>query len=249
MKKLIITTTAFLIAAIATAQVSENRTVSDFSKIEASHGVHVYFTQSNYQSLKVETDDTEKMKYIKTDNNGKNLRICIDTKGENITSGKNDNETKRKKWKIYHNNLSLEVVKVYVSAPTVTDFKVSSGASIVLENNINNNVINLDASSGGSISGEINTQKLNIDLSSSGDATILGTTHDVVIDASSAALCNTKELIAKNAKVDASSAATVYVNTTGSLNADASSMAKVYYYGNPTHVIADDNSIGEIIKK
>jgi hypothetical protein len=248
MKKLIITTTAFLIAAIATAKVSENRQVSDFSKIEASHGVQVYFTQSNSQSLKVETDDTEKMKYIKTENNGKTLRVYIDTKGKNITSGKNDDKSK-KKWRIHNNNIRFEVVKVYVSVPKVTDLKVSSGASIVLENNINNDVINLDASASGIISGAINTQKLNIDLSSYGDATILGTTHDVVIDASSAALCNTKELITYNAKVDASSAATVYVNTTGSLNADASSMAKVYYYGNPTQVIADDNSIGEIIKK
>ena len=132
MKKLIITTTAFIIGAIATAQVSENRTVSNFSKIEASQGVQVYFTQSNSQSVRVETDDNEKMQYIKTDNNGKTLKIYIDSKGKKLSYGRNVDKSK-KKWRIHNNNIRFEVVKVYVSVPKVTDLKVSSGASIVLE--------------------------------------------------------------------------------------------------------------------
>lgn len=196
MKKLIITTTAFIIGAIATAQVSENRTVSNFSKIEASQGVQVYFTQSNSQSVRVETDDNEKMQYIKTENDGKTLKIYIDSKGKKISFGRNDDKSK-KKWRIRNNNIRFEVVKVYVSVPKVTDLKVSSGASVVLENNINNDVINLDASASGIISGAINTQKLNIHVTSSSFANISGTTNDMLIDASSCAVCNTKKLICK----------------------------------------------------
>ncbi len=63
MLKSIITSTAILISLTAFSQVSEIRTVSDFSKLKASASVKVFYTVSNSKSIKVEADDNEKMKF------------------------------------------------------------------------------------------------------------------------------------------------------------------------------------------
>ena len=46
MFKIITTTIAFLLGLIAFGQVSENRTVAEFSKLKASHDIEVFYTVS-----------------------------------------------------------------------------------------------------------------------------------------------------------------------------------------------------------
>ena len=79
MTKLILTITSFIVGLVATAQVSENRNVSDFSKLKASQGIEVLYTVSNSNSIKVETDDNERLQMIKTEVEGETLKIFVDT--------------------------------------------------------------------------------------------------------------------------------------------------------------------------
>lgn len=248
---------AFLLFSIFTnAQVSENRTVGEFSKLKVSTGVDVIFTQDAKTTVKVEADDAEKLLDIVTKVSGSTLEVFVDSKNYN----KNDKKNKKR------NN--YKILKVYVTAPFVDSFQASSSGSITAKNEIsvknadvkvsssgsfNGNIkaedIIMKASSSGDIKGQIISKNLDIDLSSSGDATLSGTSENVLISASSSADFEGKNLTVKTASVQASSSADVTLNVTESLKAKASSSASITYSGTPAKVEAEKSSSGSVNHK
>lgn len=261
MTKIITTTTAFLISLFAFAQVSESRTVGDFSKLKASHGIEVFYTVSSTNSIKVETDDNQKLQYIKTEVEGETLKVFVDNNSkENYSYGN------RKGKNI--NGMNFKTLKVYISGKALTAIKASSSAKIKIENLNSANQLDIAVSSSGSVSGTFNCDDLKIDVSSSGDfkgkvntktATIeasssgdldlSGKANQVTVKASSSADCNLKGFIAEEATVKASSSADVSIQVTKSLKADASSSADIDYYGNPSQVSVEKSSSGSVNKK
>lgn len=108
MTKFILTATALLASLVAFAQVSENRKVSGFSKLKASQGIDVFYTVSDVNSIKVETDDNERLQMIKTEVDGETLKIFIETKNAQKLKSKNGKKTKI-------NGVGFNILKVYVT--------------------------------------------------------------------------------------------------------------------------------------
>lgn len=254
MIRIILFTTMLLASIIANGQVSENRTVTNFSKIKVAQGIELYFTQSESYSLKVETDDLEKMQYVKTVVEGTTLNVYIETQKSVVK--------KVKKWS---NNLNFKVLKVYVSAPMVAEFKASSSGSISLQNELKVDKLNVAVSSSGDFSGTIKCKEAEFEVSSSGDirvqlfadtvnvaasssadVVLSGSANVLSVKASSSADCDARDLKVKTAAAVASSSSKVLVNVSESLNAKASSSADVYYYGTPKNVVADKSSSGSV---
>jgi len=263
MKRVILFTAALLSSLLTNAQVSENRTVGSFSKIKVSSGIDLIYTQSSTQEIKVETDDTERMQYIKTEIEGSTLRVYLDTKN----APKSEKKRKRKNYNSY-NGVNFDVLKVYVSNALVDDFKVSSSASVAIQKNLKAENVAVDCSSSGSFSGTIKCAKAIIEVSSSADvdanitadaidvkvsssagAKLSGTTEKVTIKSSSSADCKAKDLIAKNAVVESSSSSDVDVYASEKLVASASSSASVNYFGNPSNVDKKESSSGSVSKR
>lgn len=261
MTKVIATTTAFLLSLMAFAQVSESRTVAEFSKLKASQGIEVFYTVSTTNSVKVETDDNEKLKYIKTVVAGEMLKVFVENDSKNNYSSGN-----RKGRNI--NGINFKILKVFITGKALTEIKASSSASIKLENLNSANQLEIASSSSGSIFGSFDCNDLRIDVSSSGDfkgkvnaknitieasssagVDLAGKASQVMVKASSSADCNLKDLIAEGAKVKASSSADVTIHTTKFLDAEASSSADINYYGNPSQVDADKSSSGSVNKR
>ncbi len=261
MTKLIVTIASFIVSLVATAQVSENRNVSDFSKLKASQGIEVFYTVSNSNSIKVETDDNERMQMIKTEVEGQTLKIFVDTE--------NGKKPKSKKW----NNrtidgVSFNVIKVYVTGKSLSEIKASSSASIKIQNLNTTERLEVAASSSGSVSGSfdctdfkadvsssgdikgnINAKTIYVEVSSSGDISLDGKATSLEVKASSSGDCNLRGLSVENATVKASSSADVTLTVTKSLEAAASSSADVNYYGNPSQVNADKSSSGSVNRR
>ena len=261
MTKFILTITSLLASLIAFAQVSENRNVSDFSKLKASQGIEVLYTVSNSNSIKVETDDNERLQMIKTEVEGETLKIFVDTD--------NAKKPKSKKWKNRTiNGVSFTIIKVYVTGKSLSEIKASSSASIKIQNLNTTERLEVAASSSGSISGSfdcsdfkadvsssgdvkgnINAKTIYVEASSSGDVSLDGKATLLEVKASSSGDCNLKGLTVENAKVKASSSADVTLTVTKSLDAAASSSADVNYYGNPSQVNTDKSSSGSVNKR
>ena len=73
MLKFIITTA--LTGIISRAQVSENRKIGDFSKIEVESGIELFYMESDENSIRVEGDSKYGLDSVITETDGKTLRI------------------------------------------------------------------------------------------------------------------------------------------------------------------------------
>lgn len=261
MTKFILATTAFLLSLVSFAQVSENRNVSDFSKLKASQGIEVLYTVSNSNSIKVETDDNERLQMIKTEVEGETLKIFVDTE--------NGKKPKSKKWNNRTiNGVSFNVIKVYVTGKSLTEIKASSSASIKIQNlntterlevavsssgsvsgNFECNDFKADVSSSGDVKGKLSAKTVYVEVSSSGDVTLDGNATSLEVKASSSGDCNLRGLSVVDAKVKASSSADVTLTVSKSLDAAASSSADIDYYGNPSQVNTDKSSSGSVNRR
>jgi hypothetical protein len=259
MMKSILTLFSLWICLAATAQVSENRNVQPFTKIKASLGIEVFYTVSDKTSLQLTADDPEKLAMIKTKSDGETLTLFVDTKGA---------EKSRKGGERTIDGVSFKILKVYVTGNALTDINVSTGASVTLENLNATENLKIEASSAGAVVGRFNCSELVVDSNSSGsinlnlqakkvllDAssastiTLEGKSLSARINASSASRVDTTKLEVADVIVEASSTAKASVTASKSLDANATSLASIYYYGNPMTTNIGKSSMGKIIKQ
>lgn len=266
MLKIIVTLTTLLLSSILLAQVSENREVAPFSKLQASQGILVSYTISNTRSVRVETDNLEKLNFIKTEVENNVLKLYVNSK---------DYKTKKNKTNFMRinnintiNGIDFNILKITISGPDLESIKASSTATIKIENGNKTSDLDLAVSSSGSISGSFECSNAVIEASSSGDlaATINAVTVDlksssssdvvlsgkaknITINASSSADCKLKDLEAEEAIIKASSSANVVVTVTKAINATASSSAAISFYGNPSQIEKAESSSGSISNK
>lgn len=252
MIRLILFIATFALSMICEAQVSENRTVADFMEIHTSTGVNVYYTQSSEKSVKVETDSKEKLDRIATEVKGGTLKIYV--------------KSSKDKW---GKDNTFKVLKVYVSAPNVTEFKSTSGSSIILENEVTSNskigvdissgssikgdisakTIDIEADSGSSFKGKITATSVNVELDSGSSVSVSGKADSITIEADSGANFSGKDFTVKSAVIGADSASSVTLTVTESIKASADSLAKINYYGNPKNADKKSSSLGEVNEK
>lgn len=256
---------AVFFTALVTAQVSETRTVGTFSKLKASSAIDVLYTISDKISVTVETDDDQKMQFIKTKIVGETLEVFVERTNTSLEKSKNKKNKKNKKYRNWINGIAFDVLKITISGPNLTDIKASSSATIQLQNTNTSNNLDIKVSSSGSVSGTfeaeniiieasssgdcsatINAKTVAIKASSSGDVLVKGKANYLTVTASSSGDCQLKNLEVEQANIEASSSADVQVTVTTSVAAKASSSAKVVVYGNPKNTTKEVSSSGTV---
>lgn len=261
MIKIILTLAAFLISIISLAQVSENREVANFSKLNVSTGITVLYTISDSKSIQIETDSREKLQYVKTEVEGETLKLYVNTDSEKNTNKK----LKKRGW---NNGVNFKVLKIIVSGPNLKEIKANSSADVTIKNtnfsanlnieisssgsisgNFNCSNLFIDASSSGEFSGKINATSIDLESSSSSDVILSGKATRIVIQASSSSSCNLENLVVETATIKANSSADVTITVSKSLTAKATSSASVDYYGNPSQISKEESSSGSVTKK
>ena len=187
--------------------VEESRTVTeDFTVVSASEGLDVFVTQDRDFKITVEADEN-----------------IIDLIGTDIRDGK---------LKIHAiENIGRATKKIYVSLPEISALKSSSGADLIVQNVVEAEKIELDASSGADLQLELSAKEVEADASSGSDIKISGSADMLYADASSGADIRAGNLLVKKCNADASSGADISVNVSESLIADASSGADISYTG------------------
>lgn len=210
----------------------ESRNVGEFSGIHASTGVVVNFKQGNRSDIKI-IADADKLQYIITKVEDGILKVYIDNKGQK--------------------NLKFKNMSVNVSAPKIETIKASSGAVFNAIDDLNEENIFVEISSGSVVNGNFNTSKsTNVKLSSGGTintqinsesiyvkgssgsiANLNGNANLGSIDISSGAVCNAAGFKFKTLKAEATSGATISAHAVGELSVTASSGGTIKYKGNP----------------
>jgi hypothetical protein len=237
MLKIITMLTFFLFGMVAEGQVSETRTVAEFSKVEVKNAELIYM-ESDQNSLRIEAEDQAALAQVKTAMHGKTLKISN------------------------FGNM-YDKVKVYVSARNVESFKAGSNAKISVTNQLTaqnlNVVLNSGASFNGNIvaagktkltanrhtafKGKIDTGVLEGNFYADAKVIICGTADTAKIKAGTVAVCNARNFVADTLSVDANGNSKVWIYANKIIAINVSDAARVIYNGLPERVNLNDNTL------
>ncbi len=205
--------------------ISENRTVDNFTGLTVSNDFEVEVKIGPVTTVKVEADDNI-MKYIEIKESGGVLKI----------------KTKRM------NNFVNTHMKVYITAPVITNIKASASANVEVIGVLKSSEkLVFKASSSGTIKATVDAPEVDIDASSASTVKLEGKTKNCKTEASSGANIIASNLLSENTTVQASSGGEVAVYASVNLKVNASSGANVRYYGNAS--ITQELSSGASLNK
>lgn len=204
--------------------VTEERNVSDFSKVKGSAGLDVYLTKGTENKVVVEADENL-MEFIETEvHNG---RLTIGT----------ERSIGRSKAK-----------KVHVTYVELSEIAASSGSDVIVNSVVKNESISLDASSGADLEVEVFAKELYVDTSSGAEIKVRGKATKLKAKSSSGSEIDAKELLVINCDADASSGGDITVNVKEDLETEATSGGTIRYYGNPSAVSKNGGRSGSVRK-
>lgn len=206
--------------------VKQSITVSDYKSIDVSQGIHLILTDGDRNIVTVETDEAN-LPYVDIYVSGNVLYVGM-------------KPTKK--------NHYVKAVNVTVSARGVSNFFLSSAASVTAETTLVGNELAFDLSSASKFSGEVACKKVTVDASSAARFDVSGRTDYFGMDISSASSVNASKLIAKKVVCDTSSASSASVYATEELSVDASSASLVRYDGD-AKIVRIDTSSGAVASK
>jgi len=196
-----------------TSAYSQTRDLDSFSKLRVSGGIKVTLIKSSDSKADI---DMQRGDYDD---------LITEVKGDVLTI---KFKSKMLNW---GNNNGKADIDLYFS--TLESIDASAGSTIRGEDRIVTNEMDIDVSSGSTVSVEVETKDLTVDVSSGATCSLSGSTDDQEVDVSSGATYRGREMASKYTNVDVSSGATATVWATERLVADASSGATVRYKGNP----------------
>jgi hypothetical protein len=193
--------------------VTEEESISDFDKVDASHGFKVDVSQGDTFRVIIRADDNV-MEHVDVSKSGDKLKIGL------------------KPRRSY--NLKDTTLEAEVTMPALVGLNLSSGSRVNITGF--NSAADLDAelSSGSHLRGDIEAGDVNFDLSSGSGMALSGSAQDLKLNASSGGQIDLGDFSVMNADVEMSSGGAATVNVSGTLNVDASSGSDVTYVGNPT---------------
>lgn len=206
-----------------TLDISEN-----FNSIKASNGWEVSLKKGTQPGVIARIDENL-YKYLDVHVNGNTLKVGMK---DNYNVGR---ATSRKIIVTYSGDLEK--------------LKASSAAEITAEGILEGENIEFDASSAGSITAKIEVRHVETDASSAADLNISGLAETFNASASSAANIDARNLKSEKATADVSSAGTIDVYASKTLDAEASSGGSVNYWGTPGEVRDSESSGGSVNKK
>jgi|GEM_PF-176306 len=210
---------------------TEERPVTDFTRIEVSGPFEVIMVQDGTEKLSIEADP-EDLADIITDVRGGKLVIRYD---RNNWGNWSDRNSRR-----FYVKLSVKNLEA-----------ISTSASAVLRNTgmLKTDRLSLGASSGSDLELNLEAGEVNCETSSGADVKLAGTANFFEVDVSSGADVAAGDLKAVRCLANASSGADATVHATEELDAQASSGGDVRYYGNPAKLKVRSSSGGDVTSK
>ncbi|WP_080778012.1 head GIN domain-containing protein [Chryseobacterium phocaeense] len=196
----------------------------DFDEIEVSQAISAEIIKSDVEKVVLSASENIINEILVDNDNGK-LHIHY-KRGIRVM---NSHNVKAKIYtkdfsKLTANSAASIVIKDKFTQDKM-DIDISSAASV--SGDLEANDFDISADSSSSFNGKVWAVDLDIDASSAASIDISGKTKNADISSSSASSVNAKEVVADNAKLDASSGASIMISAVSSLNAEASSGGSV----------------------
>jgi len=202
------------------AQKTQERTISDFKKIELSGTVNLFFTQSDTLKLVVVASSDEIERVI---TEIKNERLLITNKGR-----------------------FSNPVNVFVSGKSLNELVVSGATNFKTQNTLKNDSLILDVAGSSNVSLQLENTKINLTQSGASDLSLKGKTAVLEAIVSGASTLKAYGLQVDNANVLTTGAATAKVNVLSKIKANASGASTIKIKGDVKELFAEATSAATI---
>jgi len=189
--------------------VKEERSVSDFTKLDVSGAFTVYITQGNKEELVVEAD--------------KNLMDMIETRVSGSTLKISTEGSIR----------DFDELNIYLTYKSLEEIEISGAVELTTENRMKTKDLELDVSGAAELDMSIEAELIYADFSGASDVEFAGYTKEMNVDVSGAAKLDALELETETVKIDVSGSADAKVYVKEKLYADVSGAANLRYKGDP----------------
>ncbi len=220
---------AFVVHCASAQTIREERKVSTYDAISVSTGIDVYIRQGDRQQVTVEVDEDD-IDDLMTEVRSGELKIYF--------------EGNSSFW-----NWKDRDATVYVTVTDIKSIKSSSGSDVTGETIIVSDYLELESSSGADLKLQVRAKTLRAESSSGSDMELSGEADSFEGRSSSGSDLDARDLVARKAKVRASSGSDLAITVTEDIEADASSGSDISYSGRPQYVNIDESSGGDVSRR
>lgn len=208
----------------------EQREVTSFEGINVNNAIHVFLSQGNEESVKVEADDNI-VPYIQT--KVKDWILHITLKGEEPIR-----------------NFSPKLpMNVYVTIKNLREIEANAAATVEGESAFQVETLELDISSAANLDLEVKGENIDMDISSAANVTLSGQINSIKAEVSGACKLDGANLETLKANIDMSGASSATLKVKDELEYDVSGASRLTYSGNPRIYKAEITSAGSVKKK
>jgi hypothetical protein len=205
-------------------QITENRSVGEFTKIDVSGQFKVVLKQDSTSTLKI-TGDDNLMKYIKTSVSDGKLKIY--SKKSLCSSG--------------------EIV-INVGIRDIKDIDASGAVQIASDGKITAQDLHFDVSGATKITMDLNVANLTTEGSGATRISLTGQASTHNVDLTGAGKINALDFVVGNYNIETSGATKCEINVLNSLSVHTSGASTIRYRGNPK-TVNNDKSGASSLKK
>ena len=189
--------------------ITQEREVSEFSKVHLKGSGKVFLTPGEKQSLEIKTDDNI-MPLIETDVSGNKL---------SISDG--------------NHHLRPTSFEVYITLENLEGVRISGSGDIIGKGRFVTDALYAEISGSGDMDLEVEAGLLETKISGSGSIHLSGKTEDYTVSISGSGKINAFDVDAKHVSVKVSGSGDCRVSASETLDAKISGSGDVYYRGRP----------------
>jgi len=231
---------------------SENRGISDFTKIEVIDDLNVTLVYNDEQSVTVETDSNLQSAILTIVNNGiltiRTDKVIGRNKGLNVYLKVNksiteintyNNATISSNNSIIIDNLSINAydsseINLKLNSKDITIIGKSSSK---LNFEILSNNINLNVEEYSKIIGSVNTKTIALNMLGKASISLIGIADDLALESYGNSTFKGKDFTTKNAIIKANNDSTIYINSTEKMNLYSNNETEVNIYSDPEIIV------------
>ena len=210
----------------------ENRSVSDFTGIDASGAFEITIVKGNAESLTIEAND-DVMPYVRSEVRNGVLHLYLD---RNVPRRVNNRTIKATVVMGDLNKVSLSgACKIIANDPfTPRNFNGDFSGSCSMTINVNTGQLSIKSSGSSNLQIKANvTGDTKMNASGSSKIELVGSSKNLTIDLSGASNFKAEDFIVETATIKSSGSCNVSVNVTETLNVNSAGASTINYKGSP----------------
>lgn len=205
-------------------QISADRSVGEFSRIETSGSIKAILKQGSTNAVRITADDNI-LKEIDTYVEGKTLVVELD--GNFCDAGP---------------------ITVYITSKQFEGVDASGAVEIVSDGKLNVNDFDLDLSGSSKVSLTINARNVKTSSSGASEIALRGQAGSHELDLSGSTSVDALDFVVGRYRIDTSGASESKINVLNELSISASGSSDVQYRGNPTKIQNSESGASSLKK-